>query len=134
MVAALCLLFHLSFPGRLHPSIPPSHPNLSSNSCLWALRLSISPFIFHFSPSIIHPSVTCPQGPANDGCSLKHIFPLICFPPLNHPSPVPPRPPFIFPQSPAVSASASEPSPPRTWRPRSPAPRKGSELEHRKRS
>lgn len=31
-------------------------------------------------------------------------------------------------RSPAVSASASEPSPPRTWRPRSPAPRTGSKL------
>lgn len=37
--------------------------------------------------------------------------------------------PFICPQSPAVLASVSEPSPPRTWRPRSPAPRKGSGLQ-----
>lgn len=61
-------------------------------------------------------------------------------PPPIHPSipPVPlqllplPSPSFISPQSPAVLVSVSELSPPRTWRPRSPAPRKGSELQHRK--
>lgn len=122
-----------------HLSLRP-HPNLSWNCCLWELCLSISSFIFHVSPSITHPAVTCPQGPVNDDSSLKHIFPLISSSP-PHPSihpPVPlqllplPSPSFISPQSPAVLVSVSELSPPRTWRPRSPAPRKGSELQHRK--
>lgn len=72
--------------------------------------------------------------------SQTHFPPHLIFPPPIHPSipPVPlqllplPSPSFISPQSPAVLVSVSELSPPRTWRPRSPAPRKGSELQHRK--
>lgn len=127
------------FPRHIHPSVPPSLPDLSSSRCSSELCLSLSPFIFHFSPSIIHPPVTCPQGPVNNDGTLKYIFPLICFPldpsiPCSSPLLLLPSHSFISPQNPAVLASVSELSPPQTWRPRSPAPRKGSELEDRKKS
>lgn len=103
--------------------------------------LSVSPFICHLSPSIIHPSATCPQGPFDDDSPLKYIIPLLISLLLAPSTPSPfsrslyslPSRSLIFPQNPAGLASASEPSPPQTWRPRSPAPQKGSELKDRKR-
>lgn len=126
----LCLGFSIHL--FISPFVPTLICHQTVRTCLRGRRLSIFSFIFHFSPfvllSSVHPSVLLKAQPMMTGpsLSLKNTFSSsICFPPL-----VPLRPSafFISPQSPAVLASASEPSPPQTWRPRSPAPQTGSEL------
>ncbi len=122
------------FPSWASPSICPTlicHQTVVyGRSAFQSLRSSST----SRPPSSIHPLHVL-KAQSMMAVPSDAFFPSSVFPPQSiHPPSLPalPLPSFIFPQSPAVSASVSEPSPPRTWRPRSPAPRKGSELEHRK--
>lgn len=107
------------------------HRTVRTCLCL-RLCLSIPPLIFHLSPSLlpssIHPLLVLEAHSMMTGLSNTFSSPSLSL------SIHPPRVPLhlcafiIFSRSPAELASVSEPSPPQTWRPRSPAPRRGSEL------
>lgn len=108
-----------AFCSRFHPSaFSPTQICQTVRTCLWAICLS------SFVPTAHHLCVFKAQSEATF-LSLKQFLPpsipdLVLRPFLS--------PSFIWPQSPAGSASASGPSPPQTWRPHSPALRTGSEL------
>lgn len=134
---------HLPFLGvSIHLWLCPTlicHKTL--RACLWALNLSIHLSLLALRPSIIHPSIHPYIRHLSSRPSQwwqppppPHLFPPKSIHPLSLSALPLPCTSFIFPQSPAVLLSVSEPSPPQTSRPRSPAPRKGSELERRKRS
>lgn len=107
------------------------HRTVRTCLCL-RLCLSIPPLIFHLSPSLlpssIHPLLVLEAPSMMTGLSNTFSSPSLSL------SIHPPRVPLhlctfiIFSRSPAELASVSEPSPPQTWRPRSPAPRRGSDL------